>query len=715
MSVDTSSTKLSSEIVEKTYSGVLGKIIGVYLGRAVEGWEYADILKEFGEINYYVNKHVKHPLIVPDDDISGTFIFFRALEDNGFPKKITSECIGKTWLNYIVEDKTILWWGGLGRSTEHTAYLRLKRGIPAPESGSIALNGKAMAEQIGAEIFIDTWAMVNPGDPDRAVAMAKSAASVSHDGVAVEAACNLAAMQSAAFFESRIDRLIDIGSTFISNNELKGAINEVRNQCSKVGDNWRKVRVWLERNYPYSRFPGNCPMIPNHLIIIASFILGGDDFQKALKIAVSSGWDTDCNAGNLGALNGIRLGLQNIDKGPDFRGPVADRIYLVGADGGECITDSVIECRRVLRATASLMEKKYIEPKNRFSFEFVGSVQGFQNCPFHEGQQSVTKIENLNRSHSFNGLGIFFNSLARGRKGSLSVQTFIEPKPKKESDTSYFEVIASPSLYSTQTINALLFGFEEINPSISFYIIYFDEFEKLSRLTGKKRKIKKGKNKITWEIPDTNGHPIHRLGIELTSKTTITGLIGLLNLDWKGAPKNLNFGSSRKLTPNLTPWDTKTFWTRSFVSSAKHFATDYYFTFALSHPDKEGIITTGTRDWFNYEVSSILKLELHELVGLVVRSRGHRRYYAGAVHNGMASIIKRCDDRLEILNSVKYIFEANQTLEFKVSVKKKHIKLYLGGKKIIEAFDGEFVSGGAGFIIEEGTVPALGFSVKNIN
>ena len=164
----------------------------------------------------------------------------------------------------------------------------------------------------------------------------------------------------------------------------------------------------------------------------------------------------------------------------------------------------------------------------------------------------------------------------------------------------------------------------------------------------------------------------------------------------------------------MTPWDTKTFWTRSFVSSAKHFATDYYFTFALSHPDKEGVITTGTRDWFNYEVSSILKLELHELVGLVVISRGHRRYYAGAVHNGMASIIKRCDDRLEILNSVKYIFEANQKLEFKVSVKKKHIKLFLGGEKIIEAFDGEFVSGGAGFIVEEGTVPALGFSVKNI-
>ena len=43
--------------------------------------------------------------------------------------------VGQTWLNYLIERKTILWWGGLGNSTEHTAFLRLKDGITAPESG----------------------------------------------------------------------------------------------------------------------------------------------------------------------------------------------------------------------------------------------------------------------------------------------------------------------------------------------------------------------------------------------------------------------------------------------------------------------------------------------------------------------------------------------------------------------------------------------------
>jgi hypothetical protein len=68
--------------------------------------------------------------------------------------------IGQTWLNYLIEEKTILWWGGMGNSTEHTAYLRLKNGIPAPHSGSIATNGKIVAEQIGSQIFIDGWAMI---------------------------------------------------------------------------------------------------------------------------------------------------------------------------------------------------------------------------------------------------------------------------------------------------------------------------------------------------------------------------------------------------------------------------------------------------------------------------------------------------------------------------------------------------------------------------
>ncbi|NLG26323.1 MAG: ADP-ribosylglycohydrolase family protein, partial [Chloroflexi bacterium] len=138
-------SNLPSDYVERVYAGVLGKIIGVYLGSPFEGWSYEHILSELGPVSYYVNERLNRPLIVPDDDIAGTLTFLRAMPDYGNDPDLTPAQIGQTWLNYLIENKTVLWWGGMGLSTEHTAYLRLKAGVPAPESGSIARNGTVVA------------------------------------------------------------------------------------------------------------------------------------------------------------------------------------------------------------------------------------------------------------------------------------------------------------------------------------------------------------------------------------------------------------------------------------------------------------------------------------------------------------------------------------------------------------------------------------------
>ena len=36
------------DYLNRVYAGVLGKIIGVYLGRPFEGWEYPRIMEELG-------------------------------------------------------------------------------------------------------------------------------------------------------------------------------------------------------------------------------------------------------------------------------------------------------------------------------------------------------------------------------------------------------------------------------------------------------------------------------------------------------------------------------------------------------------------------------------------------------------------------------------------------------------------------------------------
>ena len=48
-------TAIPHDYAERVYAGVLGKLIGVYLGRPFEGWTYERIMAELGEVNYYVH------------------------------------------------------------------------------------------------------------------------------------------------------------------------------------------------------------------------------------------------------------------------------------------------------------------------------------------------------------------------------------------------------------------------------------------------------------------------------------------------------------------------------------------------------------------------------------------------------------------------------------------------------------------------------------
>ena len=252
--------------------------------------------------------------------------------------------------------------------------------MPAPASGSIDTNGITVAEQIGAQIFVDGWAMVAPGDPRLAARLAEQAGKVSHDGEAVHAAMLLAAMEAEAFVSDDMDHLVDTGLSVIPKDCLIARlIADVRIWHAGHPD-WHDTRQLIQDRYGYDRYPGNCHVVPNHALVIMSLLYASDDFHLAQTIVNTSGWDTDCNAGNVGCLLGIKLGLAGLEGGPDWRGPVADRILISSADGGGAITDAV----RVSTAVADLGRRLAGAPPSgapkdgaTFHFSLPGSVQGF--------------------------------------------------------------------------------------------------------------------------------------------------------------------------------------------------------------------------------------------------------------------------------------------------------------------------------------------------
>ena len=251
--------RVPNDYLERVYAGVLGKLIGVYLGRPFEGWTHQKIMKELGPIEYYVHDRLNQPLVVTDDDVAGTFTFIRALEDYGVSPELTAEDIGKAWLNYIVQERSILWWGGNGNSTEHTAWLNLKNGIAAPASGSIATNGTTVAEQIGAQIFIDGWALVSPGQPQLAALLAQKAGSVSHDGESVYAAMLWAAMEAEAFRSADIDHLLDVGLSVIPADCLIARLIADVRAWHKQNEDWLATRQLIEDQYGYKQISRQLP------------------------------------------------------------------------------------------------------------------------------------------------------------------------------------------------------------------------------------------------------------------------------------------------------------------------------------------------------------------------------------------------------------------------------------------------------------------------
>ena len=171
---------MKKEYIEKIYAGWLAKVIGVRYGAPVESWTYEKIKKFYGTLDDYPQDY---KLFAADDDTNGPLFFLRGLEDSGHykdeGKDFCAQDVADALLNYAPYEHGFFWWGGYGISTEHTAYLNLRNGISAPRSGSIEQNGAATAEQIGGQIFIDTWGLVAPGNPDLAARLAREA-EVSH-------------------------------------------------------------------------------------------------------------------------------------------------------------------------------------------------------------------------------------------------------------------------------------------------------------------------------------------------------------------------------------------------------------------------------------------------------------------------------------------------------------------------------------------------------
>ena len=711
----------------KVYAGVLGKIIGVYLGRPFEGWYYDRIMEELGPINYYVNDKLDFPIHVTDDDLTGTFRFINALKHFNFDKNISPKQIGQTWLNYCIENQTVLAWAGKGVLTEESAYMNLKQGIHAPESGSIAQNGKVIAEQIGAQIFIDGWGMVSPGDPEQAVDLAKRAGSVSHDGDSVYGAQVVAAMEAMAFIEKDIKKIIEESKKFVpTDSTIYRLISDIQDWSSGNLD-WEQARSKIEDKYGYSKFPGNCHIVPNHALIILALLFGDDDFQKSLMIVNTAGWDTDCNSGNVGCILGIKNELEGIQKGPDYITPVNDIIYLPTAYGSETMTDALLESQNIINITRRMngLESKVIKNNARYNFEMETATQGWMVDKTNDNNlnTSVSNVE-FKSDNGTRALQVSFTDLSFGLSSEVFVDSFFPEwftKLEGYQVQRYFhyDYVACPIVYTGQKIKTEIVSRSEKDLRINLFIKYWGDGDKLIKITSEDYNLKANENSVLeWSVPDTFSNPIGQIGISINSDDNISGKLLINYLNISGSPK-MTF----KRPDHIDEFKRGIFykeevygqlWKRAWVNDVDKWQYRHNESFKVVRGIGRGHIMTGSETWKDYSISAKISIPLASAGGLILRSQGLKRYYSLELTKENKLKINKMEYDLKTLKEIDFDLEFFKDYELKFKVDGNKLQGFVDNKLLIEVEDksNPYEEGMIGFLTENGAIQSDSISIE---
>lgn len=677
----------TTEIFERIYSGFIGKAIGVRLGAPVEPtiWSYERIRDTYGEVTEYLRDFKN---FAADDDTNGPVYFIRALRDYGLGA--TAEEVGKTWLNYAAEEHGMYWWGGFGNSTEHTAYQNLRAGIPAPQSGSIAQNGTTVAEQIGGQIFIDSWGWVHPADPKTAAEASARAASVAHDGEGLNGARFCAAAIAQAFVAKSIEEVIETGLATIPADSIYARVSRavLRFHDSNPND-WRACRDMLTAEWGYERYPGVCHIIPNAGVLVMALIYGQGDLPRTVEIATMAGWDTDCNAGNAGAIVGT---LQQVQPGWDkYRKPINDFVVASGVTGTINVVDipsfarelTVLALRLQGREAPALWVEDFERRGVRFDFDAPGATHGFRTEPFN--QISVKASAERHTENAKGSLEILLDRLERGQGGRIFWKPFYR---RSDFDDERYRPMFTPLADDGQTVKFKLWldpwngdGNLRVAPYVRRAMT-----ETIQETGAWHVPSASGWQDYEFTIPDGNGETVDEIGIlvEYFGRLKFLGRLFLADFTVSGKGRAVidpakevhEWGGITRFTWNRGHWSLQ----QGRIHA--HTATD---------------ADAWTGNAYLRDVSVIA--ELQPLSGashlVVARAQGTSRFYAAGFENGEAVILLE-NHGTTILARSPFRIEYGRSYAVDLTVEGGKLTLSVDGERVLQADDATLRYGMAG-------------------
>jgi ADP-ribosylglycohydrolase len=249
-----------------------------------------------------------------DDDIDYTILGLHVLEEHGL--QFTADDVAAEWLDHLPLTRTY--------TAERAAYRNLAAGLRPPATAEV---DNPYREWIGAQIRVDAYGYVCPGDPAAAAELAHVDASVSHVANGVYGARWAAALIAASFTACSAEEALETAlATIPPRSRLAESLRNVH-ASYREGATWREAHRAIADGHAQFHFVHT---LQNAAVVAAALLWGAGDFTRTVALAVRGGWDTDCNGATAGSAFGAMHGTAVIPQ--HWLEPLGDVVHSALAD-----------------------------------------------------------------------------------------------------------------------------------------------------------------------------------------------------------------------------------------------------------------------------------------------------------------------------------------------------------------------------------------------
>lgn len=256
-----------------------------------------------------------------DDDLNFPLLMLDLLETHG--RNLATDHVAEAWLAALPAGRVF--------TAERAAYRNILDARTAPET---ATHHNPFREWIGALIRADVHGWAYPGDVRAAAASAWTDARLSHTRNGLYGEMWAAALCSASLTETSAEGVLNAADTVVPPaSRLASSVRLGRQTGRALAAGSLTADAALD--VLHAEFKGMhwVHTLNNAAVIACAIQAYGDNFDAAIALGVTAGWDTDSVGATVGSVVGGLVGADAIDE--SWTAPLKDRIATSLPGGSE--------------------------------------------------------------------------------------------------------------------------------------------------------------------------------------------------------------------------------------------------------------------------------------------------------------------------------------------------------------------------------------------